>query len=178
MVQRNYLDLNEASLPPPEEEISEETETQEVQEETVENQDVKTETVENPDIKTETETTESQTETTQNQAEEETTPEEEIFVWTSAYFAETLNQDKSARGRVIYYADETEYDLTKAREIVEKGMRDLAEKTNLNLSRVKIVFGGYRETPEVEFWIVPRGAKKPKPTPQERKIEEESKTVN
>ncbi|HLM03229.1 MAG TPA: hypothetical protein VK400_19405 [Pyrinomonadaceae bacterium] len=160
MVERNYLDLSEAALPPPEEEAVPETDTQEVQQETVENQDASAET--------ETET----------QTEAEIVPEEEFFEWTSVYFAETLNQDKSARGRVIYYADEAEYDLTKASEVIERGMRDLAEKTNLDLSRVKIVFGGYRESSEVEFWIVPRGAKKPKPTPQERKIKEEIKTEN
>lgn len=175
MVQKNYLDLNKAEFPP-EEEAVEETETQEVQEENVEN-------VENQDVKTETETVQTETENqteSENQTEAETEPEiepeEEFFEWTSGYFAEALNEDKSARGRVIYYADETVYDLTKAREIVEKGMRDLAERTNLNLSRVKIVFGGYREYTEVEFWIVPRGAKKPQPTPQERKVTEEIET--
>lgn len=161
LAQRNFLELMDAAIPPPEEEEEEaveETETQEVEQETVENQDVTTET-ETRDAETETET----------QTETEIVPEEEIFEWTSAYFADTLNQDKSVKGRVIYYADEEVYDLAKAREIVEKGMREFAEKTNLNLSRVKIVFGGYREYPAVEFWIVPRGAKKPTPTPEERK---------
>jgi hypothetical protein len=148
LVESNYLELAGAVIPEPEE----------VSEETVGNQETKTEI-------------------TENQAGEEIEPEE-FFEWTSVYFAEALKKDKSAKGRVIFYADETEYDLTKAREIVERGLLDLSKNTEVNLSRVKIVFGGYRENPEIEFWIIPRGTKKPKPTPQQRKSSEELRVEN
>jgi hypothetical protein len=154
LIESSYLDLAGAEIPEPEE-LSEETE---IREEIVETQ-------------------ETDAELTDNQDGEETEPEE-LFGWTSGYFAKALKEDKSARGRVIFYADETTYDLAKAREIVESGMSDLAKKAEVNLSRVKIVFGGYRELPEIEFWIIPRGSKKPKPTPQQRKVTEEIKTEN
>jgi hypothetical protein len=154
LVESSYLDLAGAEIPEPEE-LSEETETRE---EIVETQETDAEVPENPE-------------------DVETEPEE-LFAWTSDYFAKALKKDKSAKGRVIFYADETTYDLTKAREIVESGMSDLAQKSGVNLSRVKIVFGGYRELPEIEFWIIPRGSKKPKPTPQPRKVTEEIKTEN
>jgi hypothetical protein len=150
MVESNYLELTGAEMPEPEE-SAEETG---VQQEAVENQEAKNEVAE-------------------IESEAETEPQEEFFEWTSGYFAELLNNDKSVKGRVIFYLDETEYDLAKARAIVERGMRKSAKETETDLSRVKIIFGGYRESPEIEFWAVPRGAKKPKPTPQKRKIKEE-----
>jgi hypothetical protein len=41
----------------------------------------------------------------------------------------------------------------------------LEKKYGVSPSRVKLVNGGYREWREVEFWIVPRGARPPIPTP-------------
>ena len=155
LVESNYLELAGAVISEPEETIEE----TEVQPENVRNQETKNEVAE-------------------TQTEAETKPEIEFFDWTSSYFAELLKRDKSVKGRVIFYLDETGYDLTKARAIVERGMQTLAKEAETNLNGVKIVFGGYRENTEVEFWIIPRGAKKPKPTPQERKIKEESKTEN
>lgn len=121
---------------------------------------------------------ETKNEIAENESEAETEPEMEFFDWTSGYFAELLKRDKSLTGRVIFYLDETAYDLAKARAIVKRGMRNLAKETETDLSRVKIIFGGYRESPEIEFWAVPRGAKKPKPAPQERKSREELETEN
>lgn len=167
LIERNYLELAGAEIPEPEESV-EETETEVVWDGTVEPV---------APFKSSETNTEKENQTGA-EIEEETAPEEEFFEWTSGYFANILKEDKSARGRVIFYADETVYDLTKARAIVEKGMQNLAKETELDLRRVKIIFGGYREAPEVEFWIVPRGAKKPKPEPQERKIKEEIETEN
>jgi len=158
LLESNYLELAGAEIPKPEE-VIEETET-EVQEETIENQDLA-----------------AQTEIAANQIEEELQSQEEIFEWTSSYFADALRENKSARGRVIFYTDETEYDLKKVREIIDKGLQDLAKKEDIDLSRVKIVFGGYRQDSQIEFWLVPRGAKKPKPKPQEKKITEEMNEV-
>jgi hypothetical protein len=155
LVESNIMELPGAEIPEPEE-SGEETESQQ---ETVENREAKNEVAE-------------------TETEAETEPEVEFFEWTSGYFAELLKTDKSVKGRVIFYLDETVYDLAKARAIVERGMRNLAKESETDLSRVKIIFGGYRESPEIEFWAVPRGAKKPKPTPEERKSSEELKSEN
>ena len=39
------------------------------------------------------------------------------------------------------------------------------EKNNVPLERIRVIDGGFREQPAYEFWLVPEGAERPRPTP-------------
>jgi hypothetical protein len=94
-----------------------------------------------------------------------------VYNWTSNYFATILASDESSRGIVMFYADEAEYNIEKSRRVIVAGVADLAEKTKSDLSYVEIVFGGFRSSPQIEYWIVPQGAREPAPTPEQKEPE-------
>ena len=99
---------------------------------------------------------------------DELSTENEADDWISDYFAEALKGNKNYSGVVIYYADDAEYDLAKFRQEIDEGLRRSARKSAGDLSGVKIVYGGYRKDAKIEFWVVPKGAKEPLPTPESR----------
>lgn len=126
----------------------------------------------------------TETEPTEESAAVEETPvkevseepmeiEEEIeeYDWISNFFVETLQADRKTRGVLIYYADDAEFEIPKALLFIDNELRARFQKEQIDMSRVKVVFGGYREDPRMEFWIVPDKAKDPIPTPQERKAQ-------
>ena len=94
-------------------------------------------------------------------------PEEE-YNSMSDYFAAVLKGNRAARGVVIFYIDEEEYDISKSQQIIADGLQKLAAKSEVDLSGVKIVFGGYRSENKIQFWIVPKDAKEPLPTPEQK----------
>lgn len=76
------------------------------------------------------------------------------------------NLKPSTTGRLIYYLDDSVYDVSKARQILEQKLRETDGPAIFG--RVKIIYGGYREEPQVERWEVPRGAIEPEPLPDEK----------
>lgn len=126
-----------------------------------------------PESSVETETVENSEMIENSEAEtEEYSDEYNPYDWISDYFAEQLRGDKKLKGVVIFYADETEYDISKLRANIDEGIRKSSEKSAFDLNGVKVIFGGYRKDSKIEFWIVPPGAKEPLPTLEE-KIESE-----
>ena len=99
--------------------------------------------------------------------------EEEIlaerFQWTEVSLAKFLSSRKKSAGVLLFYADDQRYDIAKLRTYVEEGRDRLAEKGGVKADRIRVEFGGYRDSPEVEFWFVPKKGKPPVPTPEERK---------
>ena len=87
--------------------------------------------------------------------------------------AEVLGRDKTWRAFLIFYADENEYDSQKSRQIIESLLQPYVKTSSLDLSRVKIIFGGYRANPEIESWVVNKNGIEPEPMPDE-KIEAEN----
>ena len=154
-VDERYLEISDAAIQK-EEEIYEDSEqmTDEISETTEE-------------------TVEAETSETVTPVEEEVLEEYPEYDSMSDFFAETLKQNPKAGGMVIFYFDEEEFDVAKSRQIVEEGLRRLSEKSEINLSKVKIIFGGYRNEQKIEFWIVPKGAKEPSATPEQRPLPEE-----
>jgi hypothetical protein len=100
--------------------------------------------------------------------------EELRFAWTDERFGTQVANRKDARGIIIFYADDEYYDGAKLKRFVEEGRDRIARAANLPPAQIKVVFGGFREWPEVEYWIVSKGAKPPVPTPKERPANEES----
>lgn len=111
------------------------------------------------------------------EAEPEIETEDEYYkpFWISDFFFTGLNENKSLKGVIIFYLDVEEYDLGKVYQIMNEDLREYTKQTNQITMQARIVFGGYREDPTVEYWFVPRGAKDPIPTPEIKKLEESKK---
>lgn len=93
------------------------------------------------------------------------------FQWADVSIAELISSRKASRGVIIFYADDERYDIPKLREFVKQGRDGMARTQDIAPSRLKIVFGGYRNEPTVELWFVPARGKTPRPTPSERPVE-------
>ena len=95
------------------------------------------------------------------------------FSWVSGSFGKQLSEREDSRGVVIFYADDEELDINKIRRLIEEGVDRLNKEAKVKENRITVVFGGYRNITNVEFWIVPKNGEEPKPTPEERPVEEE-----
>lgn len=90
------------------------------------------------------------------------------LAWNSEGYAEALKEDAQARGCLIVYYDPDGPNLKKVRELVERVKDEFITKHGFASERIVTRFGGYREWPVVEFWIVPRGAEMPEPKVYEK----------
>jgi hypothetical protein len=79
---------------------------------------------------------------------------------------EFLERLKANSGTLIFYLDESVYDLQRARSIIRQKLRRAAHPDSFK--RVKIVFGGYRDEPWVETWDLLPGGTEPEPLPDEK----------
>lgn len=105
-----------------------------------------------------------------DQAEEDQT--EDKFYWVSEPFGALLSNREGARGVIIFYADDERFDIAKIRRLVEEGVDRMSKTLWLKGPRISVVFGGYRNSTDVEYWVVPKLGKAPVPTPEERTVED------
>ena len=99
------------------------------------------------------------------------TPEEKEefrFRWVSIVFGKVLAKRLDSSGVIIFYADDEYYDVGKLTGFIEEGVRRIEVSANAVIGRTKIVFGGFRSSPQVEYWVVPSGSSDPEPKPEER----------
>jgi hypothetical protein len=96
---------------------------------------------------------------------------ENRYSWARASFGEEIANRSKATGVLIFYADDEYYDIKKVVQFVIEGRNIIAKKSKIDRKLIKIVFGGYRNSMEAEFWIVPPKGKMPKPTPEDRPVE-------
>lgn len=96
------------------------------------------------------------------------------FQWTNEKFGELIKNQKDSRGVIIFYADDAYYDVGKLQNHIEEGKRKIAEAAKISPDKIQVLFGGYRRNIETEFWIVPKKGESPKPSPEERVVEEEN----
>jgi hypothetical protein len=80
------------------------------------------------------------------------------------YRVETLEEEDAGGRRRSWRRTNIDPRGTAWKELRDKKAQ-LEKKYGVSPSRVKLVYGGYRKWREVEFWIVPRGARPPIPTP-------------
>lgn len=118
----------------------------------------------------EPQTIEEETETEQPKTPEEV--EAEKFFWLSKKFGEVIKNQKDASGVMIFYADDQVYDIGKLQTFIDEGRRKIARESKTPVSKIQILFGGYRQYTEVEFWIMPKNGKFPDFKPDERPVEE------
>jgi len=90
------------------------------------------------------------------------------FDWLSEPFGRSLGSDKQLTGTIIFYADDEEYNVSAIERFFQEGVRRIEKRNRLKRSRIKAVFGGFRESMDVEYWIVPNGAGQPVASPGER----------
>lgn len=97
--------------------------------------------------------------------------------WFDQRFLLQVQNRKGASGVIIIYADTEYYDLGKLHSFVTEARDHALKGVKIHSEDIKIVFGGYRDYPQAEYWIVPKGGKAPKPTPEERPIVEEEEPL-
>ena len=73
---------------------------------------------------------------------------------------------------IIFYADDQIYDIGRLQTFIDEGRRKIIRKSNLAPAKIQILFGGFRNSAEAEFWIMPKNGAFPTPTPEERPVEE------
>lgn len=79
-------------------------------------------------------------------------------------FAEVLKKDESWRGILIFYADKSEFDI----KIIEKHILESLRIGKVDLTKVRIIYGGYKLNPQIESWIIPENGIEPEPMPDEK----------
>jgi len=93
------------------------------------------------------------------------------FDWADLKFGDEIANRKKSHGVMIFYADDKYYDVSKLKRFVEEGRDIIAEASGLRPNQIQVVFGGYRDSEKVEYYVVPKGGKAPEPKPEERKVE-------
>src|SRR5262249_40094692 len=126
------------------------------------------------DEKTE-DATSQEADTTEVEKEPELSPEEQEnlrFSWADERFGAEIARRNKASGVLIFYANDKYYDINKLKYFVEQGKERIAHESKIDISRIQAIFGGYRDYPQGEFWIVPANGEFPTATPDERPIEQ------
>ncbi len=91
-------------------------------------------------------------------------------IYLEAY-AEQLRMEPNSIGRILIYTGSGKYAGTGKRSrrvrIMARLLRDrMVKEHKIEAKRIAIIYGGRREIPEVELWIVPKGVAAPKPSPK------------
>lgn len=97
--------------------------------------------------------------------------EQSKFDWVNEKFGELINSRKDSSGVMIFYADDTYYDISKLQTHIEEGKQKIVEANKISAKRIRVVYGGYRSEAQTEFWIVPKKGENPVPNVEERIIE-------
>jgi len=79
-------------------------------------------------------------------------------------FAIELQNNPSAQGYMIVYSG-TGSRAGQAERLIERAKDYLMKERTLDVSRLTVINGGYRDTDYFELWVVPQGAEPPTPTP-------------
>ncbi len=90
------------------------------------------------------------------------------YSWTNKKFAPTIAKTKGSYGVMIYYADDQFYDISRLEPFIAAGRDRMTTAAGIFGESIPIIFGGYRATPQVEYWLVPAGGNHPIPKPEDR----------
>ena len=119
---------------------------------------------------------ETEVETVEDNFEIEKPTPEEIeeakFSWVNEKFGAIIKKQKGSSGVIIFYADDAYYDVSKLQNFFEEGKRKIAEANKISAAKIQVLYGGYRDTVEAEFLVVPKKGEPPTPRPDERTVEE------
>lgn len=119
---------------------------------------------------------ETEVETVEDNFEVEKPTPEEIekakFSWVNEKFGALIKKQKDSSGVIIFYADDAYYDVGELQNLFEAGKRKIAEANKISTAKIRVLYGGYREMVEAEFWVVPKKGESPTLRPDERTVEE------
>jgi hypothetical protein len=153
-----------------EEERAEEEETRQREEEEKANQPNETDTQTQAEASSDAENLEESAEFSDEFKVEE-------FYWINKGFGEILQKQKGSNGVMIFYTDDEYYDVYKIQSFIESGKRHIAKEFEVSSHKIEVIYGGYRDNTEIEFWIVPKSGKQPTLSPRERPIPETTTEV-
>jgi hypothetical protein len=94
--------------------------------------------------------------------------EEMKFNWVVESFGDVLKSRNGFSGEIIYYADKKDFNLNTIKLIIAEGARKISNNSGIPLNSIKITYGGYRDSLQAEYWIIPPKGNSPKPTPEKR----------
>lgn len=89
--------------------------------------------------------------------------EELKFFWASQSFGDVIKNQNDSRGMIIFYADSSRLNINKIKKHIEKGKLKISKEAKIPPSKIKIVYGGYRDIIQAELWIIPKNGIEPKP---------------
>lgn len=90
--------------------------------------------------------------------------------WNVKSFADLLKAEPDSRACLVYYYGVKNADRETVRGLLARAVARLEEQFGIRADRVITVEGGYSPAPEVELWVVPRGAEAPKPKLNKRRV--------
>lgn len=90
------------------------------------------------------------------------------FQWAKKKYGDALAADPTASGVIILYADENYFDIGRLNNFVDEGRGIISSESGIDVSRIQVVYGGYRGVAQVEMWIVPEGQQLPELKPEVR----------
>lgn len=96
--------------------------------------------------------------------------EEMKYEWINKDFGEILKNQEGSTGTMIFYGDDKEYSIKNIRKVIEEGKRRISKETKLPLNKIKVIYGGFRFYPQIEFWVTPQNDSLPKPKPEKREV--------
>lgn len=118
---------------------------------------------------------ESIEESTAEEIRAEQPTQEEIdeikFSWANGKFGEIIKKQKGATGVIIFYADDAYYDTNKLQNFIDDGRNRIAAESKVSPDKIQVIFGGFRNSVEADFWVVPKKGEFPTPTPEQREVE-------
>lgn len=117
----------------------------------------------------------------ETEVEQPKTPEEieaEKFFWANERFGEVIKNQKDASGVMIFYADDSVYDIARLQTFIDEGRRKIAKDASISPAKIQILFGGYRSSVEAEFWIMPKNGEFPASSPETRPVEDIEEETN
>lgn len=90
--------------------------------------------------------------------------EEVLNIWTETFFGKLLKQESDLKGIIVFYADKDYFDIEKLTVMIKRGRKKVQVKYKLSPSKLQIFYGGFRNEPEIELWMMPKGGKFPEIT--------------
>lgn len=94
--------------------------------------------------------------------------EEMKFDWAISSFGEILKTQEDSTATIILYGDNKYYSIKNVLKHVEEGKQRIAKESDIPANRINVIYGGYRDMLQAEFWIIPKNGRTPKPIPEKR----------
>ncbi len=96
---------------------------------------------------------------------------DDTYSWFSREFAAYLLSHPESTGVILFYADDQRVDIGMLHSYIVETISKFEQDGISIQSRAAVRFGGHRMSENVEFFVVPRGAKEPTASPSARMLD-------